>query len=493
MAETTGQQHLFSGIYRIIAYVNGLFCLYVAVAMLAPMTVDLIDNNDDWRGFLAAFFLVGSVSLMLILANRGGFEPFTLRLGFLLVASLWITTSLVSSLPFIFGARHISFTDSIFEAVSGLTTTGATVLTGLDDMPRGLLLWRSVTQWLGGIGIVAMSLLLLPFLRIGGMQFFRMETSDRADKPVARMQSYAVLLLTVYLLLTVSCMVLYAANGMTWFNALNHAMTTVSTAGFSTHDSSFGQYGNGVLLTGIAFMIIGALPFALIFIHIVNGTLRSYRDSQIFAFLGIVAVLAIPVYIASHRTGAFTSTDAFVHALFNLVSVITTTGYASADYVTWGSGAIGVFLIATFIGGCAGSTSGGLKIYRFIILAQGVRTGIRELVYPNGVFPMYYNGQRVSLEGYKSVATFFFAYLVILFVATPLLAITGMDFDTALSGAVACLSNVGPGITERIGPAGNFADLDDVAKWILTVLMLLGRLEIMTLLVIFSPVFWRGQ
>lgn len=483
---------MFKGIYRTIAFVNGLFCLYMALAMIAPMTVDLIDGNEDWQGFLAALFIIGTVSAALLLANRGEFEPFSLRFGFLLVISLWLSTSLVSSLPYMFGSRAMSFTDAMFETVSGLTTTGSTILSGLDDMPRGLLLWRSVTQWLGGIGIVAMGLIILPALRIGGMQFFRMESSERSDKPVARIRIFAAWLVSIYGLLTLACTIAYAMGGMSWFDALNHAMTTVSSGGYATTDSSFGQFGNAILIPAIVFMIASAIPFTFFLRLFMVSEFRRAFDSQIPVMLGIIFLFMVPVFVSATDSGTLAPVDALVHAVFNVVSVVTTTGYATTDYSMWGSLSVGVFLVATFVGGCAGSTAGGFKTYRFIILFQALRAGVRELIYPSGVFPVYYNGRRISAEGLKSVTVFFFAYVAILFLFTVLMSATGLDLVTALTGSLTALSNVGPGLGSIIGPAGNFSSLSDTAKWLLIVLMFLGRLEIMTVLVLLSPLFWRG-
>jgi len=481
---------VFSGIYRTIAYVNGLFCLYLALAMIAPMAVDLVDGNPDWSGFLASLFVIGAASLALILANRGDFAPFTLRLGFLLVASVWLSTSLVSCLPFLLGSRDMSFTDAMFEAVSGLTTTGATVLEGLDDMPRGLLFWRATTQWLGGIGVVAMGVMLLPALRIGGMQFFRME-SERTDKPVARIRVFAGWLIGIYCALTLACMIAYALGGMTWFNAMSHAMTTISTAGFSTHDTSFAQYGDAVLVTAIVFMLIGAMPFTAMFIALAGGDMRRIFDIQIVVLFGIVAALMVPAFASAAATGSFSPPDALLHSLFNVVAIVTTTGYATTDYTQWGPLAAGIFLLAMFVGGCAGSTSGGFKVYRLVILFQSLRVSVRELVYPSGIFPVHYNGRRVSPEALQSVTTFFFAYVAILFLFTAMLSATGLDLVTAFTGTLATLSNVGPALGDTIGPAGHFGTLSDPAKWLLIVLMFLGRLEIMTILVLLSPIYWR--
>ncbi len=482
-----------SGAFRTIAYVNGLFCLYVALAMVAPMTVDYLDGNPDWSGFLASGSVIGTLSAATILATRGNLAPFNLKMGFLLVTSLWVTTSLVGALPFMFGSRAILFTDAIFETVSGLTTTGSTILTGLDDMPRGLLLWRSTIQWLGGIGIVAMSLLILPYLRIGGMQLFRLEASDRAEKPVARIQTFTVWLVSIYGGLTLACMISYAAGGMSWFDALNHAMTTLPTAGYGTHDSSFAQYSNTVLVAAIVFMLIGGMPFTTLGIALFTGSLRRGLDAQLPAYLGIALVLSGIAFAAAMQSGQLEPTDALIHATFNLVSNVTTTGYATTDYTLWGPVANGVFLIALLIGGCAGSTAGGLKIYRVVILFQSLRVSLRELVYPSGVFPIRFSGKRVSPEALRSAATFVFAYIAILLVATMLLTGTGLDLVTALSSAATAMSNTGPGLGPIVGPAGNFSSLSDTAKWLLIILMLLGRLELMTVMVVFTPMFWRGN
>jgi trk system potassium uptake protein TrkH len=484
---------LFSGVYRTIAFVNGLFCLYLAFAMLAPMVVDLIDDNPDWQGFLVAALGTGSLSTAIILANRGGMAPFSPRMGFLLVISLWFSTSLVSALPFLLGARDISVTDAIFESVSGLTTTGATILTGLDDMPRGLLLWRSIMQWFGGIGIVAMGLILMPYLRIGGMQFFRMESSERSDKPVARIQTFAVTLATIYLSLTLACLISYRIGGMNWFDALNHSMTTLSTGGFATTDSSFASYGDGVVLASTIFMLAGALPFTAFFRFVLTGQTSGVLDNQIPVLFLIVILLTIPVFVSAVDSGALEPGDALLHSAFNVVSIVTTTGYATTDYTTWGALSVAVFLVATFVGGCAGSTSGGFKTYRLIILFQTLRVSVRELIYPSGVFPVYYNGRRINADGLRSVTTFFFAYVAILFLFTVLLSATGLDLVTAMTGTLTSLSNVGPGLGPVIGPAGNFSTLPDMAKWLCVCLMILGRLEIMTILVVLNPLFWRGN
>jgi trk system potassium uptake protein TrkH len=485
-------QRLNSPVFRTVAYVNGLFCLYLSIAMLAPMAVDYFDGNTDWRGFLVSALLTGTLSGATVLASRGNFPRFTPRVGFLLVATLWLFSTLVASLPIMLGSAGMSFTDAVFEAMSGLTTTGATVITGLDDKPRGLLVWRSLTQWIGGLGIVAVGLLLLPYLKIGGMQFFRMESSERGDKPVARLETFAIWLVSIYVSLTLACAVLYASFGMSWFDAINHAMTTVATSGFSTHDTSFAQYGNGVLVVSMVFMLIAAMPFAVFFISLFSGTLRESFDEQIPVLTGVVFLLTVPVYLGALAGGSLAPLDALTHAAFNVVSIVTTTGYASADYTLWGPATVAAVLLATFLGGCTGSTSGGIKTYRLIILFRTVSTGVRNLVYPNGVFPVHYNGRRVGDDTVRAVAAFFFAFMAILLICTIAVAATGLDLVTAFSGSLASVSNVGPALGNIIGPAGNYSSLPDAAKWVLTLAMFLGRLEIMTILVVASPFFWRS-
>ncbi len=472
--------------------VSASFSLVLAVAMLIPMVVDLSAGHPDWQAFLASALIVGTLCLLGIFATRGHVEPFSLRLGFMVVNLLWVMASVVGALPFMLSSLQLSPADAVFESVSGLTTTGATILVGLDSMSHGILLWRSLTHWIGGIGIIAIGLLLMPFLRVGGMQIFRMESSTKGDSPTPRFAEFTLILGMIYLGLTLACTAAYLLAGMNFFDAVNHAMATVSTGGFATKDSSFGSYGPGVLVVAIVFMTAGALPFiALVRAFVLRDIRRAY-EPQIPVLLGIFVALSALVALGLIVGGGEAAGPAVLHATFNVVSIVTTTGFASADYNAWGPHAVGLFLFATILGGAAGSTSGGLKTYRIIVLVQALRKSLRELVYPNGVFVVRYAGAVVNDETIASVALFCAAFFGLWLVGSTTLSLIGLDLVTAVSGSLTALTNVGPGLGPTIGPAGNFATLPESAKWILSVLMVVGRLEILTVFVLFGRGFWRG-
>lgn len=473
------------------AYVTGLICLNVAFAMLVPMVVDIMDGNNDWQAFLTSALIVGILSGFVVLTSRRTLAPFSIKLGFLMVNAIWICTVLAAALPYLLSGQNVDFADAVFESVSGFTTTGATIFTDLDHMPRGLLLWRSLTQWLGGIGILAMGMVLLPYLRVGGMQVFKLESSNQTDSAIARFAEFTIATILLYATLTLLCVMGYLMAGMTLFDALNHAMATISTGGFSTHNSSLSRYGSGVHLVAIVFMVAGAMPFAAMLRALVTRRVANAYDPQIpflLAILGVLTALAMIDALPARNRGFF---DALIHSAFNVTSLVTTTGFVSTDYSTWGPLTAGVVLIATFVGGAAGSTAGGIKTYRLMILYENVRMAMRELMYPHGVFAVRYGRRQVAAQTLRSVSIFFAAFMGLLIAATLGLTATGLDLLTAFTGALTALSNVGPGLGQVIGPSGNFASLSDAAKWILSLSMLMGRLEIMTMLVLVMPVFWR--
>ena len=478
---------------RGVGYLSSFFTLNLGVAMLLPAIVDLIDGDDDWRAFFVSSVVTVAISLLAIVSFRSKQLDFSVRVGFLLTTCVWVSCCAAASLPFLLSAEDISTTDSIFEAISGFTTTGATVLSGLDDLPRGLLVWRSMLQWFGGIGIVAMGLLLFPFLRIGGLQLFRTESSDRSDKVLPRMVEGVSALMAIYVALTFLCFILYRVGGMSSFDAINHAMTTISTAGFSTHDDSMAFYADHTFIhwVAIVFMIAGALPFAL-YIRALTRY-RSFRieDAQVPVFLATVAVVAIMLSIMLHNVHRMDFADALTHATFNTVSIITTTGYASHDYGSWGAFAVVIFFTITFIGGCSGSTTGGFKIYRYLVLAGLLRRQLFRLTYPHAVSPASYSGKAVADEAILSVASFTIAFIGTFVVGAAVLAACGLDFLTAVSGAASAITNVGPGLGDTIGPTGTYGPLPDAAKWTICFMMLMGRLEIMTVIVLLTPEFWR--
>ena len=473
------------------AYVTAFFTLVLAGMMIVPMFADLAVGNPDWQSFLVSGVVVGVPSGLLVLATSREMPPFSIKFGFLLVNMIWATTSVVAALPLLLSGLDISFTDAVFEATSGITTTGSTILAGLDDMPPGLLLWRSMTQWFGGLGMIAMGLLLLPFLRVGGMQIYRLESSAQSDSPFARFSKFSWAMVGLYVALSLACMLAYVVAGMSPFDAINHAMTTVSTGGYSTHDASMGGFGHGVLLVSILFMTAGALPFIAILRAVTTGRPFSALEMQVPVLIGILAVFSALVALSGLMETDFEPVDVFVHAAFNIVSVVTTTGFASTDYTLWGPTVNVLFLVATFLGGCAGSTSGGIKTYRLIIMFETLRNGLRELVYPHGVFPVRYGQREISMQAIRSVHQFLSAFMVVLLAVTVVLGFTGLDVTTAFTGALTALTNVGPGLGEIIGPAGNFSSLEPLAKWALVFAMLAGRLEILAVFVLFSPAFWR--
>lgn len=473
------------------AYVSAYSTLVLAGMMLVPMLANFMAGSSNWQAFLTAAVAVGVPSGLTVLATKGDIPPFSLKFGFLLVNMIWAATSVAAALPFVFSDLGISFTDAVFEATSGITTTGSTVLVGLDTMPPGLLLWRSMTQWFGGLGIIAMGLLLLPFLRVAGLQIYRIESSAQAESPFARFNKFSWAMVGLYLALSSACALAYMLAGTTPFDAINLAMGTISTGGFSTHDSSMGGYGNSVLIVGIVFMIAGALPFIAILRAVTTGRLSAMFEIQIPVLLSILAVLTALVFFPALVETSGDPLDLLVHSAFNIVSVVSTTGFASTDYTLWGPFVNLVFVLATFLGGAAGSTTGGIKTYRLIILYQVMRNALRELIYPNGVFAVRYEGREVSAEAIRSVHHFMTGFFLVLLLTTLVLGFTGLDITTAFTGALTALTNTGPGLGTIIGPVGNFSTLGPLAKWALIFAMLAGRLEILAVLVLFSPAFWR--
>jgi trk system potassium uptake protein TrkH len=366
------------------------------------------------------------------------------------------------------------------------------VLSGLDTLPPGLLLWRSILQWMGGIGVIALGLFLLPFLNVGGVSYFRIESTDIDDRPFSRFSTFAVGLISIYSVLTIACALAYAIAGMAAFDAINHALTTVSTAGFSTHDESFRHYAGSpaVLWVGVVFMFIGALPFSALILFALRGRFDAIRDPQIrvFAAYTVAFILAVAVFLrVSLGMEMF---DAVTLSAFNFMSIVTTTGYSTGDYTSWGPFVFALAFVAMFLGGCSGSTSGGVKTYRFIILFAILRSGLRKLVYPNTVDTIRYGDRPVGAEFERAVVLFIGAFFFLWTFLTVLLALTGLDFISALSASLSALMNVGPGLGDTVGPAGNYASLTDFAKWVMVFGMLLGRLEILTVLVILTPVYW---
>ncbi|MBX3578109.1 MAG: TrkH family potassium uptake protein [Rhizobiaceae bacterium] len=477
---------------RAAIHVSAIFAIYLSVAMLLPAAVDLYAGHDDWQTFAFSALFLGGLATAVALATQGRPPPVTTRFGFLLVNLLWVTMALAGAVPFLASSFDMSLADAFFESVSGITTTGGTVISGLDSAPPGLLLWRSLLSFMGGLGVIALGLFLLPFLNIGGVSYFKIESSDIEDRPFERFRTFTLSLIGIYALLVAICAGSYTAAGMSAFNAVNHAMATVATGGFSTHDTSFVQYADrpAILWIAIVFMFIGSLPFSIMILFALRGRLDALRDPQIRVFAGycIVFSVAVAVYLRVKLDMPFF--EALTQSTFNFMSVITTTGFASDDYNQWGPFAVACIFVAMFLGGCSGSTTGGIKAYRFLILAELLMNGLRRLIYPSTVLPVRYGDRTVDDDMQRAVVLFIASFFVLWAIGTILLGATGLDYITATTGALTSITNVGPGLGPIIGPVGNFATLPDSAKWICAVLMLLGRLEILAVLVIFTPTFW---
>lgn len=464
--------------------------------MLIPMSVDLALGFRDWRAFgwssLAGALLGGSLVYFL----RGALgDGLSLRQAFLLTPLSWFSVAALSAVPLYltpFGATSGDVTNAFFEAMSGITTTGSTVISDLESAPPGLLTWRALLQWMGGIGIIAIAIAVLPTLGIGGMQLFRTESSDRSEKVLPKVRQIAAAIGSVYLGITVLAAATYWLQGMTPFEAILHSLTTISTGGYSTSDNSFGNWeANGIQWTGALFMLAGGIPFVL-YVRLLAGDRRALFDSQVKHFVMFLLLVIALIGTGLLFSGAYEVEAAYRFAAFNVISVVTTTGYATTDYSLWGNAAVALFFGLTFVGGCTGSTSGGIKIFRFEVMYVMLKAHFRQLLYPSGVVVKTYGGRPLGDDVVSSVVVFFAVFFAAYSAFTIALMAMGLDFLTSASGAVTALANVGPGLGETIGPAGNFSTLPDLAKWLLSFGMILGRLELFTVMILFYPRFWRS-
>ncbi len=485
---------------RPVLLVTGALIALLGLAMTIPMLVDLSSSDPakqvNWVAFASASIIAIFTGGGLVASSWGQIQTLSVKEGFLLTATSWIGLVAFAALPFWLGVLDMTYVDAFFESMSGMTTTGSTVITGLDDAPLGLLLWRSMLQWFGGVGIIIMAFAVLPALQVGGMQIFKSEAWDTSEKFVSNAAQYSTYLSVIYLVLTLLCFMCLWGFGMDAFDAMNHAMTTIATGGFSTKDASLGAFlsTNDAPLDIIVsiFMIIGSLPFGLFLIAILRGQInRLIDDSQVQFFLSLVIALTLFMVIFVYDRFNIDLFTAFRLALFNVVSILTGTGYATTAYDSWGGFAIGFFFCLMFIGGCAGSTSCGLKIFRFQVALAAFQLYARRLAHPHGVFVARYNGRPIADDVFISVLSFFFVYFASFATLAVLLATFGLDPLTAISGAGTAIANVGPGLGPIIGPSGNFGSLPDGAKILMSIGMLLGRLEFLTLFVILSPAFWR--
>ena len=478
--------------FRPILNILGLLLCIESIALLIPMFFDLINNNKDWR----QFFYISCLTFLIGFVLYQGFKKeklkIDLRQAFLLTILSWFLIAFFGSLPFIYSSSSLSFTDAFFESVSGITTTGSTVVKNLDNLSEGILVWRSLLQWFGGIGIIVLAVAILPTLQIGGMQLLHMEHDDPYEKTLPKINKFIFEIVSLYVGLTTICFFFYYLFGMSAFDSLIHCMTTISTGGFSNHSLSFAYFNSSSLETiSVIFMILGSIPFVIFIQFFHSQKISIFKDDQIKLFFSLLILI---IFITSIWLKNYLNIDlyqAFRLALFNITSILTGTGYTSSNYNNWGSFGLIIILMIMFIGGCAGSTTGGIKIFRFQILFRGLKLQIKKLTQPHAIFLMKFNGKTVTENTYTSIISFFFIYILLFILSAIFLSFFEIDFLTALSASASAISNVGPGIGENIGPLGNYSNIHDKAKWILALTMIIGRLEIFTILILFTKNFWK--
>ena len=478
--------------FRPALFVIGILLTTIAVAMLAPFAVDLVNGHPDWQIFAGAGTLTLFVGGVLVLTNQAPVRKLSIRQAFILTAASWLAIAMFSALPFVFSEVKLSYTDAFFEAMSGITTTGSTVMTDLDNAPKGILLWRALLQWLGGIGIIVMAIAVLPMLRVGGMQLFKVEAFETQEKALPRAGQIAAWITVVYIGLTAIWSLGLWLLDMDRFPAVIHAMTTIATGGYSSSDRSVGGFNSASIEIFITIgMIVGAMPFLLYLRMLREGSFALTKDPQVRCFLAIVVIASGSVILWLWSSQEMQFNRAAVTGLFNTVSIMTGTGYTSADYQSWGAFPIVILFILMFIGGCAGSTACGIKIFRFQVLFSTVHSQFLRLLQPHGVFVPHYNHRPIADDVVQSVMNFFVLFMGTFAAIALALGALGLDYMTAITGAATAICNVGPAMGPIIGPSGTFAPLPDAAKWVLSAGMILGRLELFTVLILFLPSFWR--
>jgi len=477
---------------RPVGFVIGQLFAALGVSMLIPMATDILYQNGHWHVFLESAIITVLMGGMVALASANrSHQGLNIQQTFLLTVGVWVVLPIAGAVPFILGATEARVVDAYFEAMSGMTTTGSTVFSRLENLPRGILLWRSMMQWFGGVGIVVTAMVFMPELKVGGMQIFRTESFETEGKILPRAVQIAQRISVVYLLLTTACFVAFLMAGMNGFQSLNHALTVLSTGGMSTSDASFGAFQGAPEYIASVFMLLASLPFVR-YVQLLGGNLGTFgRDTQVrgFAWVAAISFAIVIIYRMLNEGEAFE--PAFREGIFNVTSVLTGTGFASVDYQLWGPFLVVLFFFMGLIGGCAGSTCCSIKIFRFQILFSAIKAQIRSIHTPHGMFRTEYNGRPISPDILSSVTAFFLFFIFSLGLLSVLLGLTGLDFITSVSGAATAVANIGPGLGDIIGPAGNFSPLNDTAKWLLCVGMLLGRLEMLTVFALLSPYFWK--
>ena len=476
--------------YKTVFFTLGILQIILGIFMLIPIFVQFFFNEID-SSFFGASIITIIFGTLFFLSNLDHDKKLNLQQAFLLTALSWLSIAIFGSLPLIFSEVNFSFTNAFFESMSGITTTGSTIIPNLEEMPKAILLWRAILQWLGGIGIIVMAITLMPIMNVGGMQLFKISNSDSSEKILPKSKEIALRLMYIYSGLTTLCAISYKILGMNTFDSITHSMTTIATGGFSNYNESIGFFNSfPIEISAMIFIILGSLPF-IAYIKFLNGNRRIFfSDIQIRTFLKIIliSILILSIYLFLDKSSELN----FRTVLFNVISILTGTGYVNAQFDNWGGFPLIIFIGLMFIGGCAGSTTCGIKIFRFQILYSFVLNQLKKIIYPKGIFVLKYNQSPVDDKFTASIISFIYMYLVIFFAITALLSLTGLDFITSISGAATSISNVGPGLGSTIGPNGNFSSLPDISKWILSFGMILGRLELFAILVLFLPSFWRN-
>ncbi len=476
--------------YKTVFFTLGILQIILGASMFLPIIIQMIYSEID-SSFFGASIITIIFGTLFFLSNLDHDKKLNLQQAFLLTALSWLSIAIFGSLPFIFSNLNLSFTDSFFESMSGITTTGSTILSNLEITPKSILLWRAILQWLGGIGIIVMAITLMPIMNVGGMQLFKISSNDTSEKILPKSKEISLRLIYIYSSLTILCALTYWIFGMNIFDSLTHSMTTIATGGFSNYNDSIGYFNSiPIEISAMLFIILGSLPF-IVYIKFINGNKKIFTsDIQIRTFVRIIliAITVLSIYLIFYDGNKFNLRSIF----FNVISILTGTGYVNAEFDSWGSFALVLFLALMFIGGCAGSTTCGVKIFRIQILYLFISNQLKKIIYPKGVFVMKYDKNVIDNKFISSIISFIYLYFVIFFILAALLSLTGLDFVTAISGAATSISNVGPGLGNIIGPNGNFSTLPDVSKWILTLGMILGRLELFAILVLFIPSFWRN-
>ncbi len=476
--------------YKTVFFTLGILQIILGASMFVPIIVQFIYSEID-SSFFGASIVTIVFGALFFLTNIDHDRKVNLQQAFLLTALSWLSVAVFGSLPFIFSSMEMSITDAFFESMSGITTTGSTIISNLENAPKGILLWRAILQWLGGIGIIVMAITLMPIMNVGGMQLFKISSNDSSEKILPKSKEIALRLIYIYSALTAVCAISYWVFGMGKFDSLTHSMTTIATGGFSNYNQSIGYFNSIYIeISSMIFIILGSIPF-ISYIKFLNGNKKIFtNDTQIKSFLKIIilSIIILSFYLVLTNNENYSFRSIF----FNTISILTGTGYVNAEFDSWGNFPITIFLALMFIGGCAGSTTCGVKIFRIQILYLFILNQLKKIIYPKGVFLIKYEQNSVDEKFIASIISFIFFYFVIFFILAALLSLTGLDFITALSGAATSISNVGPGLGPIIGPNGDFSSLPDISKWVLSVGMILGRLELFAILVLFLPSFWKN-